>query len=87
MDLVFKLATTIMIFTSFLCLYRGIIGPSVADRMIVVNTIGTKVIVILSLFSFVFKSNSYLDVAIVYAMASFMVTISVAKYKREGKLF
>lgn len=86
MGLVFKLAIGTMIFTSFLCLYRGILGPSAVDRIIVVNTINTKVVVILGLSSCVFDNFLYLDVAIVYAMMSFIFTIAVAKYKLKGKL-
>lgn len=87
MTFFFEITAVIMAFTSFLCLIRGVIGPSAADRIIVVNTIGTKAVVIMALFAYIWNDNSYLDVALVYALASFIVTISVAKYKKEGKLF
>ena len=86
MLLIFKIAAFIMIFTSFLCLIRGLKGPNIADRIIVVNTISTKVVIILSLFSFIFNEQSYLDVALVYVMVSYLVTISVAKYKLYDRL-
>lgn len=83
----FEVTAIIMALTSLLCLIRGVIGPTAADRIIVVNTIGTKVVVIMALFSYILDEASYLDVALVYALLSFLVTISVAKYKKEGKLF
>lgn len=87
MTFFFEITAVIMAITSFLCLIRGVIGPSAADRIIVVNTIGTKAVVIMTLFAYIWNDKSYLDVALVYALASFIVTISVAKYKKEGKLF
>ncbi len=86
MEIIFRVAVGVLICTSFICLYRGIKGPSVTDRILVANTIGTKVIIILSLFSNILHNALYLDVAIVYALASFMVTILAAKYKEDDKL-
>lgn len=86
METIFKIAIASMILTSILCLYRGILGPSITDRIIVVNTINTKVVIILALSSCLFNNYCYLDVAIVYAMMSFIFTIAVAKHKWKGKI-
>jgi multicomponent Na+:H+ antiporter subunit F len=64
----------------FLCLYRAIIGPRTIDRVVSINIIGTKALIILSLISFVFNETFYLDVAVVYALISFIMTIGVSKY-------
>lgn len=85
--ILFEVAAVILAITSLLCLIRGVIGPTAADRVIAMNTIGTKVVVIMTLFSYILHDLSYLDVAVVYALLSFIVTISVAKYQRNGHLF
>lgn len=64
----------------FICLYRAIVGPRAIDRVISINIIGTKALVIISLISLVFNEAFYLDVAIVYALISFIMTIGVSKY-------
>ncbi|MCR3921793.1 MAG: cation:proton antiporter [Firmicutes bacterium] len=71
---------------TFLCLYRAVVGPSEADRIVSINVIGTKTVVIISLVSLVFHQEFFLDVALVYALISFVATIGVAKYMEKGVL-
>ena len=86
MELIFKISILTMIATGFLVLYRGILGPTVADRIVVVNVIGTKVVGVLALFSFLSHNYSFLNAALVYVMANYVTTIAVSKYEKEGKL-
>jgi multicomponent Na+:H+ antiporter subunit F len=76
----------ILAFTSFLCLYRAVIGPSAPDRVVAVNVIGTKTLVILVLFAFIYGQTLYIDVAIVYALINFISTLSISKYLEKGKV-
>jgi multicomponent Na+:H+ antiporter subunit F len=73
-------ACIILVITISLCLYKGAIGPTVADRLVAVNVIGTKTVVLISLVSFIFEKTFFLDVALVYALISFLTTIMVADY-------
>ena len=65
---------------------RGIIGPTSLDRNIVINIIGTKTVVIMVLMAFLYEEFYFIDVALVYALISFIVTLSVAKYLERGEL-
>lgn len=65
---------------------RGIVGPTSLDRNIVINIIGTKTVVIMILMSFIYEEYYFVDVAIVYALISFIVTICVAKYLERGDI-
>lgn len=65
---------------------RGIVGPTSLDRNIVINIIGTKTVVIMVLMSFIYKEYYFIDVALVYALISFIATICVAKYLERGEL-
>ena len=65
---------------TFICLYRAVVGPTEADRVVAINVIGTKTVVIISLISLVFHQEYFLDVALVYGLISFIATIGVAKY-------
>ena len=65
---------------------RGIVGPTSLDRNIVINIIGTKTVVIMALMSFIYDELYFIDVALVYALISFVATICVAKYLERGDL-
>jgi multicomponent Na+:H+ antiporter subunit F len=87
MELVFKVAILTMVVAMFLVLYRIIKGPTVVDRVVSINVIGTKVVTILVLFSFLFHDYSFLNAALVYVMDNYVTVIAVAKYEKDGKLF
>jgi len=84
MNDIFLASTIILIFTIFLCLYRALYGPGVENRLIAVNTIGTKTIIILLLIGFIYERPIFVDISIVYAMINFIATIAIAKYLRRG---
>lgn len=71
---------------TFVCMGRAVVGPSAIDRVLAINIIGTKTVAIITIVSFVFGETFFLDVAIVYALISFLMTISVAKYLETGNL-
>ena len=73
--------------TIFLCLYRAIRGPSAADRLIAINVIGTKTIVLILIVSFILKETYFVDVAFLYALISFLSTVIIAKYiEKRGRM-
>ncbi len=67
--------------TIFFCLYRGVKGPTLADRMVAINVIGTKTVVIISIVSYINEENFFLDVALVYTLISFLSTIYISTMK------
>lgn len=75
-----------LVVLTFACLGRAAVGPSAIDRVLAINIIGTKTVAIITVVSYVFGETFFLDVAIVYALISFLMTISVAKYLETGNL-
>lgn len=70
-------------FLALLCLYRGVAGPTVLDRMACAGVIGTKAAVILALMGFIYKRiDMFVDISLVYAMLNFIATLAAAKYFR-----
>lgn len=65
--------------TIFICMFRAIKGPTAADRLIAINVIGTKTIVLILIVSFLLHETYFVDVAIVYALISFLSSIVIAK--------
>ncbi|UCG66485.1 MAG: pH regulation protein F [Deltaproteobacteria bacterium] len=64
-----------------LCLYRGVFGPGVLNRIAGICAIGTKALVILLLMGFIYRRvEMFIDISMVYALLNFIGTITVAKY-------
>jgi len=80
MENIFIMACLLLIITSFVSLYRAIHGPGIFNRIIAVNIIGTKTILILVLIGFIYGRPHFLDLALVYALLNFMMTIAATKY-------
>ncbi len=74
-----------LVFTIIVCMYRAIVGPSNADRLIAVNVIGTKTIVLISMISVLLNKEYYEDVVIVYALISYLATVIISRYVDERR--
>ncbi|MBA3043636.1 cation:proton antiporter [archaeon] len=65
-------------------LIRAALGPTVPDRVVALDTINTLVIAAMILLGAGYKCVIYVDVAIVYAVLSFVGTLYIAKYLEGG---
>jgi len=63
-----------------LCILRALKGPSLWDRLLGLNLITTKVIIIIVLFSYLNGLPFLLDLAIIYALVGFIGTIFTALF-------
>ena len=87
MDTFFLFSGLYMAFLMILSLYRGVFGPTVADRMIGVNAIGSKTTVLLILIGFMYhRVEMFVDIALAYAMLNFIAVLAASRYfqKRKG---
>ncbi|MBN2260026.1 MAG: cation:proton antiporter [Clostridiales bacterium] len=60
-------------------MFRVVKGPSNGDRIIGINVIGTKTMVIMAIISSVLKEQYFLDVVLVYALISFIASFIVSR--------
>ena len=67
-----------------LAIIRVVKGPTAPDRIVGLDTINTLVIVGMVIFGLIKESVIYIDVAIVYALLSFISTLFIAKYLEGG---
>ncbi|KJS37516.1 MAG: MnhF/PhaF family monovalent cation/proton antiporter [Hyphomonas sp. BRH_c22] len=65
-----------------LLLIRTLLGPTLYDRVLAVNSFGTKTVLALGLLGFVMGRPEFLDIAILYAMINFVSTIAILKFFR-----
>lgn len=76
----------ILIGLSFACLFRIIRGPSIADRMVGIDIFGILVVGICALMVLKTGRKFIIDIAITWAILSFIGTITLAKYLSRKKL-
>jgi len=64
-------------------LYRVVAGPTTHDRVIAVNAVGTTTVLIIALIAVVFEQPVFLDIAIVYALLNFIMSLAISKFTVE----
>lgn len=69
-----------------LALARAMLGPTVFDRVLAANTIGTLAVLLLSVIGFLTGRPEFLDLAIIYGLLNVIGTIAVLKFFRFGDL-
>ncbi|RLF29546.1 MAG: cation:proton antiporter [Thermoplasmata archaeon] len=81
----FMLTLVLLIISIVISLIRVVFGPTVPDRVVGLDTINTLVIASMVIFGAASKEVIYIDVAIVYALLSFVSTLFIAKYLEGGR--
>ena len=68
------------------CVVRIARGPTVFDRVIAGNSIGTLCVLLLAVMGYVFGRPAFIDLAITYALLNVIGTIAVLMFFRYGDL-
>jgi len=78
----FFIAMTVAILLLMLCnLYRVVAGPTVIDRMLGMNVIGTKTTVLIVLVGIIDgRVDLFIDITLAYALLNFITTIAAARF-------
>ena len=82
---VYLIVLAALLLSIVMALIRVIKGPTAPDRIVGLDTINTIVIVSMVIFGLATGSVIYIDVAIVYALLSFISTLFIAKYLEGGE--
>lgn len=75
-----------LLVNAFACLWRAHAGPTLVDRILAVHVIGTKTLVVLVLLGVVFGRGIFLDVALVYGLLNFVITVAAARLIETGRV-
>lgn len=79
MQVFFQALTIVLIANAILCLVRALLGPTLSDRMLAVNVVGTKTLVLLVLVAYAFDLTLFVDVAIVYGLLNYVVALAASR--------
>ncbi len=72
--------------TMFMNLVRAIRGPSVFDRILAVNAFATQTVLLIAVIGFLTGRPDWLDLALVYALISFVGLLAVLRFSKYGGL-
>ena len=87
MDTFIILSSIVLALLMGIPLYRAVVGPTVLDRFMGVNAIGSKTTVLLIMIGFIFhRVDMFIDIALAYALLNFIAVIAASRYfhKRKG---
>jgi multicomponent Na+:H+ antiporter subunit F len=86
MSLFIEIAFGVLMVGSALCLYRIARGPTAPDRTVAIDILGTLVVGFCCLMALWTKQDYYMNIAIAWALISFVGTLALAKYL-EGRSY
>ena len=85
-DLVMYFGLPLLVVCSYLCLYRIGLGPTAPDRTVAIDILGVLLVGFCSLLALVTQRDFYINLAIAWALLSFIGTLALAKHL-EGRGF
>lgn len=83
--MMFVAAAAGLLAAMLLALARAFMGPTVYDRILAVNHVGTQTVLIIAAIGFITERPDFLDISLVYALINFTATIAVLRYIKRGK--
>lgn len=84
--MIFNLIIFIISISLVLSLFRALVGPTLFDRLLAANIIGTSTVLFLVIYGFLSGRTDFLDIAITYILLNLIGTFAVLKYFRYGTL-
>ena len=84
--MMFLAAVAALVVTVVLALIRAYLGPTVYDRVLGVNTIGTMTVLLIAAVGFLMGRPEFLDIALVYALINFIGTVAVLRYIKRSAI-
>jgi multicomponent Na+:H+ antiporter subunit F len=76
----------VLLIASFACLYRLGVGPTPPDRSVAIDVLGTLIVGFACLMALASGKDYYMNIALAWALLSFIGTIALAKHL-EGRAY
>ncbi|MDD2508741.1 MULTISPECIES: K+/H+ antiporter subunit F [Aliarcobacter] len=86
LELVIPIAFVMIAISIVLNIYRLVAGPTVADRILSLDTIYVNAIALLILLSIYLKNTLYFEAALLIAVMGFVGTVALSKYLLRGDI-
>lgn len=82
----FAAAAAALLVALALAIARAIKGPTVFDRVLASNTVGSLAILLLAVIGFLTGRPEWLDLGLTYGLLNIIGTLAVLKFFRHGDL-
>ncbi len=82
----FAVAAIAVLISLALAVFRAILGPTMFDRVLAGNSVGSMAILLLSVVGFLTGRPEWLDLALTYGLLNLVGTLAVLKFFRHGDL-
>jgi len=76
-------AATGFMAVSLVGIWRAVRGPTMPDRVIAINVIGSNVVIVIALLAAAIGEPGALDIGLVYALLNFLLSIAISKFTVE----
>jgi len=76
-------AAAAFVTASLVGVYRIVRGPTMPDRVIAINVVGSNVVLVIALLAAAIGEPGALDIALVYALLNFLLSIAISKFTVE----
>jgi multicomponent Na+:H+ antiporter subunit F len=84
LDTIFLVGLILLSISIFGSMYRVLKGPSMADRIIALDTVGINLISIVAILSMMLRSQAYMEIILLIGILAFLGTIAFSKYLERG---
>lgn len=82
----FAIAAIALLIALALVIGRALAGPTVFDKLLAGNTVGSLAVLLLAVMGFLNGRPEWLDIAITYGILNLIGTLAVLKFFRHGDL-
>ena len=82
----FMVALVLLLFSAMLTLIRLLLGPTIPDRAVALDSMTTTTAGAMILYGVITKQAVFIDVALVYAVLSYIATLYIARYLVKKKV-
>lgn len=86
LELVLPIAFAMICFALVLNLYRIIVGPTLSDRVLALDTLSINAIALIILVSLFLDTTLYFEAALLIALMGFVATVALSKYLLRGDI-
>ncbi len=82
----FAVAMVAILATMALALVRALRGPTPYDRILALNMLGTKTVLLIAVLGFLMGRPEWLDLALLYSLIGFVSLLAVLRFSKYGEL-
>tara|TARA_B100000686_G_scaffold44991_1_gene47647 strand:+ start:437 stop:706 length:270 start_codon:yes stop_codon:yes gene_type:complete len=82
--MIFIVTLAAVLITIFLALLRAGWGPTVFDRILALNMLGTKTVLLILVVGFLTERPEFIDLSLLYALMNFIGMVAVLRFSKYG---